>query len=519
MVYLRCTNKGILHKKGDASLQSGVPGSLVGKSRCFFVQSGTLHEKKNRHAQTKGEDNKPMVTLPLLIRDLVFFLILALLVNVVTKKIALPETLGLVIVGLLIGLLGILPEAQLSPDLVLFVFLPALLFEGAWNTNLTVLKENWRAIFFLAGPGLLLSLGIIATMLHFFDQLNWPLALLLAAILSPTDPIAVLALFRQAHVNERLSSIIEGESLFNDGVAGSLYQTFLVLVLLSVHGQSPTGLVAVGNGLLLFLEEAGGGIVLGLGVGWGISQILARLDDPVRETTLTLIAAYGLYWVADRLHLSAIIAVIVLGLLLGTYGRRIGMSERTRRDVDTFWRMLTFLANALIFLLIGFQVHSFARLLVSGRAVATWSIALVAIGVVLLARLVLILALTARAWLRLPQRPRQGQAGTLVRHALPRSWLLILFWSGLRGALSLALVLALPLEVPSRETLVVSTYAVVLFTLLIQGISLRWVLTRLLTQRKQAPAGPIPMETDAVLEDAVLEQEEDVPSLSEERGK
>lgn len=193
------------------------------------------------------------------------------------------------------------------------------LFEGAWNTNLSVLKVNWRIVFFLAGPGLLPSLGVIAIMLHLFDQLDWTPALLLAAILSPTDPIAVLALFRQIRVNERLASIVEGESLFNDGVAGSLYQIFLTLVLLSTHRQAPTGLAAVGSGLLLFAQEAGGGSLLGLVTGWGVSQILTRLDNPVRETTLTLIAAYGLYWVADLLHLSASIAVIVLGLLLGTY--------------------------------------------------------------------------------------------------------------------------------------------------------------------------------------------------------
>lgn len=127
------------------------------------------------------------------------------------------------------------------------------------------------------------------------------------------------------------------------------------------------------------------------------------------------------------------------------------------------------MANTLIFLLIGVQVYPVACLLVSGLAVTTWGIALVAIGVVLAARLVLILALRARSWLRLPQSPGRNQAGALKHQTLPRSWLLILFWSGLRGTLSLALVLALPLEVPSQETLVVSTYAVVLFTLLIKG--------------------------------------------------
>lgn len=291
-----------------------------------------------------------MVDIPLLMRDLIIFLLVALVVNLLSDRLRVPYTLGLVIVGLGIGLLGLAPEAQLSPDLVLFVFLPALLFEGAWNVKLALLRENWRAIFFLAGPGLLLSLVIIAAALHILDQLDWITSFLLATILSPTDPVAVLGLFRQMHVNERLSNIIEGESLFNDGVAGSLYQTFLAIALLIIHGAAPAGLAAIGNGLLLFGEEAGGGLLFGALAGFLISRGLKRIDEPVLETTITLLSAYGIYWAADALHLSAIIAVIVAALVLGNYGRTIGMSERTQSDVDTFWRMMAFLCNALIFL-------------------------------------------------------------------------------------------------------------------------------------------------------------------------
>jgi monovalent cation:H+ antiporter, CPA1 family len=442
-----------------------------------------------------------MVDIPLLIRDLVLFLLVALVVNYITEKLSVPYTLGLVIVGLGIGLVGLTPEAQLSPDLVLFVFLPPLLFEGAWSVKLSLLRENWRVIFFLAGPGLLLSLVIIAAALHILDGLDWATALLLAAILSPTDPVAVIGLFRQLHVNARLSNIIEGESLFNDGVAGSLYQTFLAFVLLSLHGQTPTGLAALGNGLLLFVEEAGGGLALGALAGFLISRVLKRIDDPVVETTITLLSAYGIYWVAYAAHLSAIIAVIVTALILGNYGRTVGMSEHTRSDADTFWRMLAFLANALIFLLMGLQFHPFARLLLAGPALATWLVALVAVGVVLIARFALVLALTARSWVSLPRIAGRPLLAPLVKHPLPRAWQLIVFWSGLRGALSLALVFALPLDVPSREVLVVSTYAVVLFTLLIQGLSIRWVLSRILSPSppRQAPfAGDLPADEPVI---------------------
>jgi CPA1 family monovalent cation:H+ antiporter len=187
-----------------------------------------------------------------------------------------------------------------------------------------------------------------------------------------------------------------------------------------------------------------------------------------------LLSAYGIYWAADAIHLSAIIAVIVAALILGNYGRAIGMSEQTRTDADTFWRMVAFLANALIFLLIGVQFHPFAQQLLAGPTLGTW---LVALSVVLLARFALVLVLTVRSWVRLPRRMGRLILVPVVKQPLPRAWQLIVFWSGLRGALSLALVFALPLEVPARAVLVVSTYAVVLFTLLIQGLSIRWVLS------------------------------------------
>jgi Na+:H+ antiporter len=449
-----------------------------------------------------------MVDIPLLIRDLVFFLLVAIVVNFITAKLEVPYTLGLVSVGLGIGFMGLTPEAKLSPDLVLFVFLPALLFEAGWSANLTLLRENWRAIFFLAGPGLLLSLVIIATAFHILDQLDWPTAFLLAAVLTPTDPVAVLGLFRQLHVNERLSTIIEGESLFNDGMAGSLYQIFLLLVLLTLHGQAPSGLGALVNGLLLFVLQAGGGLALGVFSGFLISRVLRRIDDPVVETTITLLAAYGIYWVADVVHLSAIIAVLVAALFLSNYGRAIGMSESTSTDADTFWRMLAFLGNALIFLLMGVQIHPFAQQLLAGPSLTIWLVVLVAIGVVLLARFVLVLVLSARSLVRLPLHTAFPRLAPLVKQPLPHSWLLIVFWSGLRGALSLALVLALPHPVAAREILVLSTYAVVFFTLIIQGLSIRWVLQHTLSSPKGIPTGDLQTDDQVFVNPSTEETQE-----------
>ncbi len=397
-----------------------------------------------------------------LVRILVILLLIALTVILVTRWLTVPYTLGLVVVGLLIGFFERIPTIHLTPDLVLFVFLPALLFEGSWSISVQLLIENWVAIFLLAAPGVLLELVLIAVPLHFFTGLNWGDSFLLGAILSPTDPVAVLGLFRQIKANARLSSIIEGESLFNDGVAGALYQVFLAFVLVSTHGQAISGSQAWLNGIGTFLLDAGGGVLIGSVCGFLVSRFVRHIDDPLIETTITVVTAYGVYLVADFLHTSGILAVILAGLIVGSYGRRIGMSEGTREAVDNFWSMIAFLANALVFLLVGVELNP--MLFLSPQKDTTLLItAALAIVAVLLARLVMVLLLPRKAPLGIPLH----------------SWRFVIFWSGLRGALSLALVLALPLDVPDRDALIFSTYAVILFTLLVQGFSLRWILKRL----------------------------------------
>ncbi|MBX5450072.1 cation:proton antiporter [Thermogemmatispora sp.] len=414
------------------------------------------------------------MAIPLVESYLVLFLLVALATILVARWMAIPYTLGLVIVGLLLSMFHLLPPWQLDPELVLFVFLPALLFEGAWSLNWQLLKREWRSIFFLAGPGLLLSLCLIAALLHWLEGLDWGNAFLLAAILSPTDPVAVLSLFRQLHLDERLAVIIEGESLFNDGVAGALYQVFLAIVLLasspSAGSDGPASALPVPlMGLLLLLLQGGGAALLGLLGGWLLCQVLRHIDDALSEVSITIIAAYGLYLLADRLHLSAIITVIVAGLLVGNYGRQFGMSASTRAAVDTFWSVVAFIANALLFLLVGVQLNPLALPSLPGGTVPSLVNAALAIGVVLLARLLLVLLLATRLWLTIPGR--QGK--------LPLAWQLVIFWGGLRGALSLALALALPLALPQRPLILASTGAVVLFTLLVQGLSMRWLLLRL----------------------------------------
>lgn len=404
------------------------------------------------------------------VRILVLLLLIALTVILLTRRLSVPYTLGLVVVGLIISLLNVLPNIHLDSAVVLFVFLPALIFEGSWSISLQRLRQNWTTIFLLVVPGLLLEIVLIALPLYFLTRLGWEVALLLSAILSPTDPVAVLGLFKQLKVDENIASIIEGESLFNDGVAGSLYQTFLVLVLASVHGQPLSAGQAWVEGLKTFFVEAGGGVVIGLASGFLVSRIVKHIDDPLIETTITIVTAYGVYLLAGALGTSGIIALIVAALILGSYGRSIGMSEATRLAVDNFWTVIAFVANALLFLLVGTQLNPI-HFLSSSAASSFLLVAGLTILAVLLARFVMVILLPRKA----PPSPDTF---------LPAQRFVI-FWSGLRGALSLALVLALPLNVPTRDYLVFSTYAVVFFSLMVQGFSLRFILKRIPSLQKR----------------------------------
>lgn len=408
------------------------------------------------------------------VRVLVILLLVALVVILFARKIAVPYTLGLVVVGLLLSIVNKLlhqplPVLQLQPSLVLFVFLPALLFEGAWSIEVARLRKNWLHVFLLVVPALLLEVVLIAIPLYYFTELSWGTAFLLAAILSPTDPVAVLSLFRQLKVNEELSTIIEGESLFNDGVAGVLYQVFLILVVAVATGQPLSAGQAWLDGLGTFLLQAGGGTVLGLLCGYAVSRLVSFIDEPLIETTITIVTAYGIYLLADALHTSGILAVIFAALIIGSYGRRVGMMELTREAVNNFWGVIAFVANALLFLLVGIQLNAF-EFLTSPRALTLLLTAAIVVVAVLLSRLIVVLTLPT---LTQPLIPRT------LWSFVPRSWRVVIFWSGLRGALSIAFVLALPLNVPSRDILIFATYAVVLFTLLVQGFSLRWILKRL----------------------------------------
>ncbi len=404
---------------------------------------------------------------------LVLLLSITLAVALISRPLRLPYTLILVVVGLVIGFSPLLPDFRFTPDVILFLFLPALLFEGAWNVDIKHLFDNWFPIFLLAFPGLLLSVLTTALLLYWGLGLSWLLVLLLGAVISPTDPIAVLALLRQLGLSDRLRTVIEGESLFNDGVGAAIFTLVLGFLLISPGSteQPHTFWVIAWEALWLIL----GGLILGLVVGAIIAHLLRFVDDYLIEMTVTVGVAYGVYLLGTVLNTSGLLAVVGAGLVLGSYGRRTGMSERTQQVTQDIWEFFGYLANSFLFLLLGVQIGE--RDLV--RALAGIGLA---VGGVIVGRAVMIYTLlpfhnTLACWIQ--QRRMPALFSSLLRLTpLPLRWRPILLFSGLRGALSVALVLSLPSTLPGRELLQDVVYGVVLVTLLGQGIGLRVLLPR-----------------------------------------
>lgn len=421
------------------------------------------------------------------IRLIVLLLLIALGVALAARWARLPYTLGLVIVGLVIGFFHFLPDITLTPDLVLFIFLPPLLFEGAWNLEQRELLRNWLPIFLLAGPGLGISIAVVGLILHFAVGLAWSVAFLLGAIISPTDPIAVLALLRKLGLSPRLRVLIEGESLFNDGTAAAVTQVLLLVVvssaaasigLVSIAGTAGGGAVsqagpggtAIAEEILLdMLRLVGGGIGLGLVVGFVVSRLVRHVDDHLIETTITVVVAYGVYLLGEAAQVSGILAVITAGLVLGSYGRKIGMSQATQEAVDGFWEFAAYTANSLLFLLMGLEIGQHP--LTVGIVPIIWAVLSVVVG-----RALMIYLFIPLYNLLVKQLEGKKVAAYIAPGLIPRRWCLLMLGTGLRGALSLALALALPLPTPNRDLLIISVYGVVLVTLLGQGLGLRFLL-------------------------------------------
>ncbi|HWE30803.1 MAG TPA: cation:proton antiporter [Polyangia bacterium] len=375
---------------------------------------------------------------------------IATAVAIGARWLRIPYTVALVLAGLGLGFTHVLSPPHLTKAMLYSVFLPGLIFEAAFHLEVKHFRRNVTVIGALSVPGvvacgLLVALLLSAVMRLFgvATHFGFGPALVFGALIAATDPIAVVALFKTLGVPHRLALLVESESLINDGTAVAFYG----VVLAAVAGDG----VSVASGALQFIHVAGLGVVVGGVIGFGISRVIRRVDDPMVEITLTTIAAYGSFVAGESIHASGVIATVAAAMFCGNYAMREGMSASTRVAVETFWEYVAFGLNSLVFLLIGLQVHI-------GELVASWRLILLTYLIVTVARAVLVFAVAAAV---LPTRER-----------MPWSWATVLSWGGLRGALSMVLALSLPAEFPHAATIVTMTFGVVVLSILVQGMTM-----------------------------------------------
>jgi CPA1 family monovalent cation:H+ antiporter len=386
---------------------------------------------------------------------IVALVLVTTLVAIIARRRRLPYTVTLVVIGLLIAIPTTL-ELEATPELILAIFVPPLIFEAAFHLDLRQLRENLGPILLLAVPGVLLTTLLVGGMTALGAGMAFGTAVVFGALIAATDPVAVVSLFRALGVPQKLALTVEGESLFNDGTAIVVFRIALAAAL--------TGAFDPLTGLTDFLRVALGGIAVGGVLGWLTAQLIARLEDRLTVTSLTTILAFGSYLVAEYFHVSGVLAVVVAGLLCGNVGMA-GASPSTKIMIFNLWEYMAFLSNSLVFLLIGLSVD----LTLLWENLGAIGVALVA---VIGSRAIVVYGFSwlARFWAKASQ--------------IPSSWRHVLFWGGLRGAISLALVLSLPATMPARQQLQAMTFGVVLFTLMAQGTTIQLLLERLgLTER------------------------------------
>lgn len=387
---------------------------------------------------------------------IIFFLLVIAIATWIGNKLPIPYTVGLVVTGLILTVIPAfdvdLPE--LTSELILAAFLPPILFEAAYQLHTRELLENLSLIGLMVTIGVLLTTLIIAVIITLLDPtIGLAVAAVFGALISAIDPVAVIALFNENEVSPRLRTLIEGESLLNDGTAIVIF----AIVLQVAQTGSDLNIL---DGLLDFIRVAVGGALVGGAIGFLVARLLYHIDDPSVEMMLTTCLAFGSYLVAEQFHVSGVLAVVVAGLMHGYVGFS-NMSEATLQTVHTVWAFLAALSEAAIFLLIGLTINL-------EDILTHLPLTALAIVAVLVSRMVIVYGLA-------PLHAR------IVRHIrpLPMNWQHVMFWGGQRGAVSLALALSLPHDLAQRELLLIMTFGVVLFTSLIQATSMPWVIQKI----------------------------------------
>ena len=377
-------------------------------------------------------------------------LFVAALVAMVTHRLKLPYSIGLVAAGVALALVAPGSTPPLTPALIYFVFLPPLVFEAAIQIPWRPLKRDLPLLLALVTLGVVLAAAVVAVGMHWWMEWSWIGAGLFGVLIAATDPVAVISAFKQMRVQARLHLLVEAESLFNDGVAAV---GFSILAALATGGAATPGSVAVDLAKTIL-----GGIACGGIVALPLILLAGRTRDRLVEITLTMLIAYGSFLLAEHFHASGVLATLTAGLIVGNYGFVGSISDDGRRGVLHHWEFVAFLINSFVFILIGGREASTPILAVLEAAAAAT-----------------VLSLVGRAAAVYPVMI--AFAGTRMR--VPWAYKHVLFWGGLRGALALALALALPAEVPERGQIITVAFAVVAFSIFVQGLTMPWLTRKL----------------------------------------
>jgi monovalent cation/hydrogen antiporter len=387
--------------------------------------------------------------------------LLALLVVVgallaLSPTLRLPLPILLVLGGVALGFIPGLPHIALPPDLVLVAILPPLLYSGAFFTSLRDLRTNRRPIGLLAVGLVGTTMAAVAVVAHEWVGLPWAVAFTLGAVVSPTDALAATEITSRLGAPRRIVSLIEGESLVNDGTALVLYKAAV--------GAAIGGTFSLLDTSGRIVLNVVGGIAIGLGVGWCVRQVRRRIDDPPVEVAIAVLSGYLAYLPAAAVGVSGVLAAVTIGVYMGWYTPEL-TTERTRLSGDAFWEILVFLVNALLFVLIGLQLRRIVDALSGISSARLVGYAALVSATVILTRLFWVPIFT--------YLPRWAFPRVRARDPYPPwQWPVLLSWVGIRGAVSLVAALALPNDFPNRELIVFITFSVIVATLVLQGLTL-----------------------------------------------
>lgn len=392
--------------------------------------------------------------------SLELLLLIAAVVAMLTRKLHVPYSVGLVTTGIFLSLFSVQLGISLTKELIFSTLLPPLIFEAAYFLHWEELRKDFWVITTLASLGVVLSASVTAVGMHYLAGWQWIGALVFGVLIAATDPVSVIATFKETGVKGRVRILVEAESLFNDGAAAVLFGVAIAIAIAAGEEITTTFIS------LVLVKTVGGGIVCGALVAWVMLYLAGRTKDHLVEITFTTVAAYGSFLLAEHFHLSGVLATLTTGLMMGNIGIKGAISERGREAVEAFWEYVAFVANSLIFLLIGIreQEQHFA---------SVWMAIGIAIVLVMIGRAVAIYPtcwLFSRTGLRVSARHQH-----------------VLVWGGLRGALALALALGLPDSLPHHNEIITVAFAVVAFSVFAQGLTMTPMLRRMGELPKDGP--------------------------------